>query len=294
MTSKLKKALFLTQHIRLCERWAVDELGITENQLMMRAGTAAFNTLKALYPDVHVIAVFCGGGNNAGDGYVLARLAHIQGYSVIVYSFKAIDDLPAAAKQAAEEAIAAGVRCQPLDEAIDSEVELVVDGLLGIGLKGPVRGSIAHAIQLINDSELPVLALDVPSGLDADTGSVLGVCINAAVTTTFIAEKVGLFTLDGPDQCGKIVCHRLQLDNCLATLQPAAYRLDEPLLRGIITPRRKNSHKGLYGHVLVIGGGGWYARGCLFSSTGSASYRCWNGDRCNATRACRTDPAIAT
>ena len=253
--SKLKKALYLTQDIRLCEGKAFSELGVTADDLMMRAGTAAFHTLKTLYPDVRAIAVFCGGGNNAGDGYVLARLAYQQGFSVFVYSLKAIDDLPAAAHAAALSAIAAGVSFYTLDDIIDSEVELIVDGLLGIGLEGPVHGTIAQAIHLINDSELPVLALDVPSGLDADTGRALGVCITAAVTTTFIAEKVGLFTMDGPDQCGKIVCHNLQLEHCLASLTPAAYRLDKQLLHGIMAPRRKNTHKGLYGHVLVIGSG---------------------------------------
>lgn len=253
--SKHKKALYLTKQIRLCERKALDELGMTAECLMMRAGTAAFNTLKTLYPDVRSIAVFCGGGNNAGDGYVLAKLAHQQGFSVVVYPFKAIGDLPATANLAARAAVTAGVSCQNLDDVIDGEVELVVDALLGIGLQGPASGSIAHAIALINDSELPVLALDIPSGLDADTGQALGVCINAEVTTTFIAEKVGLFTLDGPDHCGKIVCDSLQLDHCLATLSPAAYRLNEQLFHGIMTPRRKNSYKGSYGHVLIIGGG---------------------------------------
>ena len=253
--SKQKKALYLTEHIRICEEWALDEQALDENELMLRAGTAAFNSLKTLYPDVQVIAVFCGGGNNAGDGYVLARLAHEQGYAVVIHAYKPIEGLPSAANHAAREAITAGVIFQSLDEGIDSDVELVVDALLGIGLQGPAHGSIAHAIHLINDSSLPVLALDIPSGLNADTGCVLGACITAAVTITFIAAKVGLYTMDGPDYCGKIVCHSLQLDSCLTTLLPAAYRLDEQLFHGILTPRFKNSHKGLYGHVLVIGGG---------------------------------------
>lgn len=253
--SKLSEALYLTKDIRLCERQALDELGLTEDELMMRAGIAAFNTLKSHYPDVRTIAVFCGGGNNAGDGYVLAQLLFQQNYLVVIHQYKAVDDLPPAAKRAAAAAIAAGVPCQYSDDIIDSDVEIVVDALLGIGIEGSVRGSIAQAINLINDSELPVLSLDVPSGLDADTGRVLGACVNAAVTVTFIAYKLGLFTLDGPDYCGKVVCHHLQLASCLATLQPSAYRLNEKLLHGIISPRRKNSHKGLYGHVLVIGGG---------------------------------------
>ena len=253
--SKSKQALYLTKQIRLFERKAVDELGATEDDLMMRAGVAALHTLKTLYPDVRTIAVFCGSGNNAGDGYVVARLAFQQGISVVVYQCKAIEDLPPAANHAALTAIASGVPCQCIDDPLDSDVDLVVDALLGIGIKGNVHGQMANAINLINDSGLPVLALDVPSGLDADTGRVLGVCIHAAVTTTFIARKVGLYTLDGPDHCGKVVCHSLQLESCIASIQPVAYQLDEHLFHGVIAARRKNSHKGMYGHVLVIGGG---------------------------------------
>lgn len=252
--SKQKNALYLTKHIRICERQALDKLGMTEDELMFRAGLAAFNTLKTLYPDVQTIAVFCGGGNNGGDGYVLAKLAHEHGLSVVIYAHKAIEDLPPAAMHAAQAALAEGLAYQSFDDALDEDVELIVDGLLGIGLQGPVHGPIAQAIHLINDSGLPVLALDIPSGLDADTGKVLGVCINAAITTTFIAPKVGLYTLDGPDHSGKIICHRLQL-NGLTMPQPAAYELNEQLFHGIMSPRHKNSHKGCYGHVLVIGGG---------------------------------------
>ena len=253
--SKLKKNLFLSQQSRLCEHKALDELGLTEIELMSRAGAAAFKTLKTLYPDVRTVALFCGGGNNGGDGYVLATCLLQQGYAVHVHQYKAIDELPPAARYAAEAAAAAGVSFQSLEDSIDSDAELVVDGLLGIGLKGAAHGPIAHAIQLINDSGLPVISLDVPSGLDADTGCVLGVCVNAAVTVTFITQKVGLYTSDGPDQCGKIVYHSLNLDSCLAGIEPAAHLLDDQLLYNILQPRRKNSHKGLYGHVLVIGGG---------------------------------------
>ena len=253
--SKIKKALYLTQDIRQCERKAKEDLNISEDDLMLSAGVASFNTLKELYPDVTSIAVFCGGGNNAGDGYILARLAYLEGFSVVVYQYKQIDELPITAKLAALSAVDAGVHCQNFDDHIDGEVELIVDALLGIGINGNVHGQIAHAIQFINDSGLAVLALDIPSGLDSDTGRVLGACVKAAVTITFIAEKIGLYTLDGPDHCGKIVCNNLQLEACLSTINPSAFLLDDQLLYGLIPPRRMNSHKGNYGHVLIIGGG---------------------------------------
>lgn len=253
--SKLKKKLFLSQQSLLCERLAMDELGLTDTDLMSRAGAAAFKTLKTLYPDVRTVAIFCGAGNNAGDGYVLAMLLLQQGYEVLVYQYKPIEELPHAAQRAALTAVSQGLVCQHLVDTIDDDVELIIDALLGIGLQGNVRDPIAGAIQLINDSGLPVVALDVPSGLDANTGCVLGVCVNADVTVTFMTQKVGLFTLDGPDYAGKVVYQSLNLEACLARLHPAAFLLDEQLQAGILLPRRKNAHKGLYGHVLVIGGG---------------------------------------
>lgn len=251
----LKQSLYLTKHIRFCERKALDELPEADDVLMLRAGRAAFNTLKKLYPDVRTVAIFCGGGNNAGDGYVLAKCLHQHAYAVTVYQCRNIDNLPPPAKRAALAAIAIGVPCQGFIDTFDSDIDLVVDALLGIGIKDQVHGLIAQAITTINDSELPVLSIDIPSGLNANTGQVLGVAINASVTVTFIAYKIGMFTLDGPDHCGKIVCHHLEIDHYLESIIPAAKTLDQTIFCNTIAPRQKNSHKGCYGHVLVIGGG---------------------------------------
>jgi NAD(P)H-hydrate epimerase len=254
MTSS-KTALYQATQIRSIELMAKDELGLSEDELMDRAGSSAFSTLCHLYPEVRSIAVFCGSGNNAGDGYVLARLVQEKGYSVIVNQYKTIENLPPTARHAALQALAAGVPCQCIDDPIDSEVELIVDALLGIGIKGQVQGPLAIAINQINDAKLPVLSLDVPSGLDADSGQVMGVSVIASHTVTFIGYKLGLMTLDGPDHCGEIICHNLQLEKGLATIEPAAYLLDDNLNKILLPRRLKNSHKGRFGHVLIIGGG---------------------------------------
>jgi hydroxyethylthiazole kinase-like uncharacterized protein yjeF len=253
MTSS-KTMLYQAAQIRSVELMAVNELGLSEDELMTRAGTSAFSRLCKLYPKVRSIAVFCGSGNNAGDGFVLARLAKEKGFSVIVNQYKSVEHLPPAACHAALQALAAGVSCQCIDDPIDSEVELIVDALLGIGLQGQVHGPLATAISQINDANLPVVSLDVPSGLDADTGQVMGVCVQASQTLTFIGYKLGLMTSDGVDQSGELSCHNLQLEKCLAQIQPAAILLDEQLNQTLLPPRLKNSHKGKFGHVLVIGG----------------------------------------
>ena len=145
--SNSANALYLTKHIRQCERKAIDELDLTEDELMLRAGTDAFNELLTSFSHIKSIAVFCGGGKNAGDGYILARLAFEHGLSVIVYHCKALEDLPPAAAIAAQDAILAEVPCQYWDDTIDREIERIVDALLGIGVQGAVRGATAHIIR---------------------------------------------------------------------------------------------------------------------------------------------------
>jgi ADP-dependent NAD(P)H-hydrate dehydratase / NAD(P)H-hydrate epimerase len=250
-----KNALYRCEQIRACEQQAVSLYQLDENVLMSRAGSEAFSLITELYPQIRHLAIYCGSGNNAGDGYVIARLAHEQGLVVTVYQCKAIADLPHAAQYAALMALDAGVECQPADEPLDADVELIIDALLGIGLKGSVHGVIASAINQINESNLPVIALDIPSGLNADTGKVENFCIKANTTLTFIAPKSGLYTADGPDYCGDIYCCSLQLDACALHVSPAAQLLSPSNLALPLITRKKNSHKGNYGHVLVIGGG---------------------------------------
>lgn len=253
--TKADHALYRCEHIRACEQQAASLYQLDEHELMSRAGAEAFSYIKQLYPQVATVAVFCGSGNNAGDGYVVARLAHEHGLMVTIYQCKPVNELPPAAQYAALMAMDVGVECQPIDEPIDSEVELIIDALLGIGLKGPVHGVIAAAINQINDSGIPVVSLDIPSGLNADTGCVENFCVNATVTLTFIGLKSGLYTADGPDYSGDVYCCSLQLDACVAKQLPVASLLRPETLALPLAPRKKNSHKGNYGHVLIVGGG---------------------------------------
>lgn len=248
-------ALYRCDQIRTCEQQALHLYQMDENALMSQAGMDAFLLMQNLYPNIKHLAVFCGAGNNAGDGYVLARLAHENGLSVTVYQCKALEDLPSAAHNAALMAIASGVECQSADEPLDSEIDLIIDALLGIGLKGAVHGVIATAINQINASGLPVISVDIPSGLNADTGLVENFCVKATATITFIALKAGMYTLDGPDYCGDVYCSNLNIEGCLAKLTPCASLLSAATLPLPLSARKKNSHKGDYGHVLIIGGG---------------------------------------
>lgn len=253
--SQLEYALYSTAQIRTCEQQAPQLYHLNEFQLMLQAGIEAFSFILRKLPNLRHLAIFCGSGNNAGDGYIVARLAHQHGLVVSVYQCKIFEDLPPMARQAALEAHAAGVEFQWADEPLDSEVELIVDALLGIGLNGPVYGLIAAAIEQINASGLPVLSLDLPSGLNADNGQVANVCVQASMTLSFIGLKLGMYTLDGPDYCGTIYCHHLKLDSYLARLNPCAQLLNKNCLTLPLVARKKNSHKGDFGHIVIIGGG---------------------------------------
>lgn len=280
--TKPENALYSCEQIRFCEQQAAGMYQLNDMELMSQAGAEALVFVMREYPQVRHIAVFCGSGNNAGDGYMFARFAHEKGLSVIVYQCKTIEDLPSAARNAALLAVASGVECQPVDELIDSEIELIVDALLGIGIEGPVHGVIANAIQQINGSGLPVVALDIPSGLNANTGKVENLCVKANATVSFIAPKAGMYTLDGTDYCGSIHCRHLQLEACLAKLSPYAFLLNKYSLPLPMPARKRNSHKGDYGHVLVIGGGPGMpgaaclaAKAALRSGAGAVSVATW-------------------
>ncbi|MFC3908790.1 NAD(P)H-hydrate dehydratase [Legionella dresdenensis] len=245
-----------TSQIRSLERYAISQIGMSEQELMYEAGLAAFNNLKQLYPSAQKITVFCGGGNNAGDGYVLARLAFKAGYDVTINYYKPLEALPEAASTEAQAAISAGIPCVPIEQWEDIDADVIIDALLGIGLTGNVRDPLAAAINLINSSNTPVIALDIPSGLNADTGQVMGTCVIADVTSTFVAYKAGLVTLDGPDYCGQIICNDLGIDLQTArNFQPIATLIDDQIAEKNLQPRKRNCHKGDFGHVLIIGGG---------------------------------------
>lgn len=244
--------LYRARDVRALDRLAIEHGGVTGFELMTRAGEVVFAGIRKHYPRVRSLAVFCGGGNNAGDGYVVAALAESAGYKVAVYAVvdpaKLSGDAGAAYRKFADQ----GGKALPFSsrKGLDG-CDLVVDALLGTGLDRPVSGVFAEAITVINQSGLPSVAVDIPSGLNADTGSVMGAAVKASRTFSFIGLKQGLFTGEAADYCGEIEFSGLDVpDAVYSTITPSAR-----LARKIPWPPRKRcSHKGHYGHVLVIGG----------------------------------------
>lgn len=229
--------------------------------LMKRAARAALETLVTHWPHPAAITVFCGGGNNGGDGYLLAALAAEQKIAARVYALAPPEKLGGDARRAYEYALAAGVPISEWHSDTDlPPTGVIVDALLGTGSVGAPRNDYVDAINAINDSGLPVLALDIPSGLDADSGNARGEVVCADVTITFVALKRGLFTADAPDVCGEIEyaglgAEEFELLHHVLPEEGDCERLDlEELLQDYLPLRAHTAHKGLFGHVMVIGG----------------------------------------
>jgi len=221
-------------------------------ELMQRAAHATWRALRRRWPEAREIIVLAGRGNNAGDGYLVASLAKRAGWQVSLLAVGDPAALTGEALTAHEEALAAGVDVQRWSGQTLSGV--VLDALLGTGLSGEVREPYLSVINAINASGLPVVAVDIPSGLSADTGQTLGVAVRADLTVTFIGLKLGLLTGDAADLIGELVFDDLQADPAIvSTSAISATRLDTFNLPRL-APRPRTAHKGMYGRVLVVGG----------------------------------------
>lgn len=223
--------------------------------LMRRAGASAAAAATRLLPPGGSVLALVGPGNNGGDALEAAALLADQGFAVTIRMFAERSRFPTDAADALRRAEATPAR---FDAAapIDGKWNLVIDGLFGIGLARALTGAIAEVVTALNRSRCPVLALDVPSGLDADTGAVVGpggVAVQASHTITFIGDKPGLHTADGCDHAGAVEVAALEVD---AQLYPAAsLLLNDPALFSMhARPRRANSHKGSFGDVAIVGG----------------------------------------
>ncbi|MCC5856995.1 MAG: NAD(P)H-hydrate dehydratase [Ectothiorhodospiraceae bacterium] len=248
-------ALYRPDQVADLDRYAIGALGIPGLQLMERAGAHAYAVLRQRWPERRRLAVFCGAGNNGGDGYVIAELARRDGLQVDVVHLVPADRLRGDAATVARRYLDAGGRCRAYDGGVPEGAELIVDALLGTGLDRAVEGPWAQAIDTINQHRSPVLAVDIPSGLSGDSGAVMGTAVCADVTATFIGLKRGLYTGDGPGLSGDIRFFDLDVpDAVYGHRAPAARLVRLDALSHRLPPRDRTGHKGHYGHVLVVGG----------------------------------------
>ncbi|ALO47238.1 bifunctional ADP-dependent NAD(P)H-hydrate dehydratase/NAD(P)H-hydrate epimerase [Pseudohongiella spirulinae] len=276
----MAEPLYTAEQVRQMDTQAIAS-GIGGFELMQRAGAAAFQTIGKLWPNVRRLLVFCGPGNNGGDGYVIAYLAMRAGFDVQLFSLTDPQKLQGSALQARQMAEDAGLVTGSWQSAgfqstaarLRNET-LIVDALLGSGARGGLQGLFAEAAQSIAQSGLPVLAIDVPSGVNADTGQVMTCAVPASATLSFIGRKQGLFTGQAPDYTGRLLFDSLMLPQQVLMSHPgnspSARAISINDVIGSLPRRRPADHKGRAGRAVIAGGDLGFGGAALMAAQAAA------------------------
>lgn len=273
----IQDALFRAKSVAELDRIAIEERHIPGVKLMKRAGRSLLTELLETYGSPSLLSIFCGSGNNAGDGYMVAALAAAKNIPVQVIELS--QKLSQDASRAREFAAEANLSFVPFDSNLSIEEGVIVDSLLGTGFSGELRPPYGEAIQLINDSGLPVVAADIPSGLNADTGHIAEVAVHADITVTFIGAKQGLFTGQGPAVCGEIILDSLDVPaDIYSQVSASAELLNISDLLYYLPQLSIDGHKTQRGHAMIVGGERGYggaaimaAEACLRTGAGMTS-----------------------
>ncbi|MGV6852913.1 MAG: NAD(P)H-hydrate dehydratase [bacterium] len=250
--SHLPDKAYSCKQSKQIDQRSIQLYGETGLELMYRAGICAFNAMKANYPEARSVVCLAGGGNNAGDAYVVAGLALAEGMECLVLSLSGVETLPDDAAYFANDYKLSGGVIESFDHTLP-EADIYIDGLLGSGLDRKVTGRYAQLIKQVNASQLPVIALDLPSGLNGDTGVIMGTAIQASITVCFVALKQGMLTFDGPDSCGKLLFSELNIAKDVYEGE-AGLQVRNSCQPVRLNRNLKNTHKGQFGRVLAIGG----------------------------------------
>ncbi|TVQ70781.1 MAG: NAD(P)H-hydrate dehydratase [Oceanospirillales bacterium] len=270
----LPATVYTAEQTRALDALATEVFGIPGFRLMQRAGHALFALIMRQWPDVRSITILCGTGNNGGDGLIVAGLAQQQGIQVQVLTFGHApfeDQLTGEALEACRWAESLGVSWQAWQSHIEMQGDVVVDAMLGTGLTGDVRCDVRDAIIKLNQQHRPVVAVDIPSGLCSDTGEVMGVAVKADFTLTFIGVKQGLLTHAGVDYSGQVLFDNLRVPDELYERVPVSvFRTEQQDLIELLPKRMRSSHKGVYGHLLVVGGGSGLGGAALMAAQSAA------------------------
>ncbi|WP_144823413.1 NAD(P)H-hydrate dehydratase [Marinobacter piscensis] len=259
----LTDLLFSADAVRRIDQYIIGQQGVEGFDLMQAAARAAFRQLVARWPGTEPLLVLCGAGNNGGDGYLVAASAVRHGLAVRCVAVAPVEKLSGDARKAWQKAVADGVDVQELAGTGEADLEawfagagLVVDAMLGTGVAGAPREPFADLIRRCNRSGLPVLAVDMPSGLDATTGVARGEVVQASATVTFIGQKTGLYTGQGAAVSGDVVFEALNAEAGVAASgeEPTAILRRWPSVRSWLPARPGHAHKGRFGHVLIVAG----------------------------------------
>jgi NAD(P)H-hydrate epimerase len=274
-SAAIEDNLYSAETVRAVDRAAAEAMQISPSALMSRAGGAAFSELLQAFGQPTLITLFCGAGNNGGDGYVIAALAAQRNIPVKLYELGDSSKYSEETQRARQFALESQVDLTAFNDHIELSEGVVVDSLLGTGCRGELRQPFRQAVDLINSAGLPVLSVDIPSGLNADTGAVEDSAVKADLTVTFIAGKKGLFTGRGPSLCGDIVYHSLEVpEQIFQNHQPQAQLMDLFGLMDALPQWPADVHKHQRGHSMVIGGDQGYGGAAIMAAEASLRSGC--------------------
>jgi NAD(P)H-hydrate epimerase len=252
---ELPSPIYRAAQVRALDRFAIEHCGIPSYSLMTRAGEAAFRLMRTRWPSAERITVLCGPGSNGGDGYVVARLALIAGLSVNVVALSDPALLKGDARRAWQDLLAAGGKTVAWQDAQLDKAEVVIDAIFGTGLDRPMPREYVERIDTLNAAGRPVLAIDVPSGLDSDRGQPLTVAVQADCCISFVGLKIGLFVGKGPNCAGQLFFDGLGVPAAPADIgPPVAERMMDASIGRLLPRRARTAHKGDHGRVLIVGG----------------------------------------
>jgi NAD(P)H-hydrate epimerase len=248
--------MYSTEHIRQIEQAAYDTYKLSAKILMERAGKTAFQLAQSCWPKAKRYVVFCGHGNNGGDGYAFAYNAQKAGLKIKIRYLGDPNTLPDPALKQYQLCRKAKLDIKTFSASEDLSADVYIDALLGMGIQGHLRDDAKATIQYLNNSAVPILAIDVPSGLQADDGSVFDTAVKANCTITFIGVKRGLMTGRALDYCGELFLEDLALPQELLTQMPCdALGVRYNQIKMQLSNRRpKHTYKQEQGHALIIGG----------------------------------------
>ncbi|MCK4268236.1 MAG: NAD(P)H-hydrate epimerase, partial [Actinomycetia bacterium] len=242
--------------MKAIEKEAVAKQGISIYELMKRAGGAVAKEALEVLGKSGQVLVFCGSGNNGGDGFIAARLLAAQQFDVEVIMLTAADELTGAAQRAFKtiEKLSSVKKTSFSLEERPYNADLVIDAVLGFGLKGNLRGNAAKAISLINSVNASILSVDIPSGVNSDTGQIHGDAVKATRTVTFTCPKAGMAIYPGANFVGSIRVADIGIEKTIISSHAKVCLGSRAMSRRLLPNRQTDAHKGDCGRVLVIGG----------------------------------------
>jgi len=294
--SFVRQALYQAAEIKQIELQAAESGGYPMYDLMEKAGLASWEYIQKYWSEAKKITIICGKGNNAGDGFVLARIIKSAGKEVQLLSVEADAEFKGDAKIAFQSMKDHGITPLAFKATLLADQDLIIDAILGTGLKGVLRDNFLQVIEAVNSfmetDWAPIFSIDIPSGLESDTGFANPVAINATRTLTFIALKSGMVTGHARAYCGEIDLAPLGIDeSAQQNFSPRAWIDSADKLIHHLPKRSSVSHKGDHGHLLLLGGDYGFGGAILMSAIAAA--RCGAGMLTILTRDAHVAPILS-